>query len=203
MASVALSPDPVSVGENMYVTALTNLSLVKHEPILQLSPFPAGESWQGWTCLPVLASPWQILSAWFFWIWLSFIMANVLRLPASANCLQTGEGASKKSSTVAWNHSKSRWETGLCFRQGQPCLPVKEPDFSSWIPSWHLTEDSCPSKGAQALLLDHTLSLVHLKQRNKALLKVQPCQTQPGVFVVVLVLFWFFNLKGILRQTEN
>lgn len=87
------------------------------------------------------------------------------------------QGPSKKNSTVVWNHSKSRWEAGLCCRQGQPYLPAEEADFSSWIPSWHLTEGSCPDKVGQAWPLDHPLSLVHSKLRNKALLKVQPCQT--------------------------
>lgn len=98
------------------------------------------------------------------------------------------QGPSKKNSTVAWNHSKSRWETGLCCRQGQPCLPAEEPDFFSWIPSWHPTEGSCPYEVGQAWPLDHPLSLVHSKPRNKALLKVQPC---PNIARFLLFLVWF------------
>ena len=42
--SVTLCSDSVSAVQSMHVTAPANRSLLKHEPILQLSPFSRGES---------------------------------------------------------------------------------------------------------------------------------------------------------------
>ena len=133
------------------------------------------------------------------WIWLSFIMAKVLRLPANAICLQAGDVRHlPKRTAVAWNHSKSRWEAGPCCRQGRAWFPAEELDFSPWIPSWHLREGFCLYKVGQVWALDHPLSLVHSKPRNKASLEAQPCQTWPGVFSLSLF-FFFFEFKGNIK----
>lgn len=172
---VALSSDPVCGAE--YVRQpWTSRSLLEHEPILQLSPFPAGESLHlsSCPCFPI-ANPFSPI----VWIWLSFMMANVLRLPASAICLQTGDvkDLPKRALQSPEITARADGRQISAASRGQPYLPAKEPDFSSWIPSWHLTEGSCPYKVGQAWPLDHPLSLVHSKPRNKVLLKIQPCQT--------------------------
>lgn len=104
-------------------------------------------------------------------------------LPSSWWC----QGTSKKDSAVAWNPSKSRWEAGPRCRQGCAWAPAEEPDFSPWIPSWHLSEGFCLYKVGQVWALDSPLCLVHSKPRNKASLKALRCQT---FFLLFFFFFW-------------
>lgn len=113
------------------------------------------------------------------------------------------QGPSKKSSTVAWNHSKSRWEADLCCKQGTA--------LSSCWRTWFLLLNSLlapdcrllPIQGGTGLASWSPSQLGALKTKKQSLAKDPTMPNIARFLLLLLFLGCCFNLKGILRQTEN
>lgn len=123
-----------------------------------------------WSCT---VNPFSLI----VWIWFCFIMAKVLRLSANAICLQSGDVRDLPKRTLQSAEITAGADGRQVHAAGRDTLVLllRNLTFSPWIPSQHLSEGFCLYKVGQVQALDHPLSLMHSKPRNKALLKAQPC----------------------------
>lgn len=137
-------------------------------------------------------------------IWLSFIMAIVLRLPASAICLQTGDVKDLPKRTLQSPEITARADGRQVSAAGRDSLVflvrslIPPPDFP--LGTW-LRTPAHTRWDRLGLLI--TLSAWCTQNQE-----TKPCwNSMPNIarFLLLLLLFmgFFFSLKGMLRQTEN
>lgn len=171
--------------QSMCMTALKTLSLLEHEPILQLSSFPAGESWGGWTCLHVLAFPWQILSAWFSesgspLLWQTYW--GCLQVPSAFKLVM-----SRTFQKELYSHLKSQQE-----QMGDRSLLQAGTALSSCWGTWFLLLNSLLAPDWGLLPIEGGTGLASWSAWCTQNLETKPCWRSSHARFLVLFLVLFF-----------
>lgn len=138
------------------------------------------------------------------WIWFCFIMAKVLRLPANAICLQSGDVrdlpkwlCSRLRSLQEQMGGRSMLQAGtrLCSCWGTWLSPPEFP-HSTWVRA------SASTRWDKFRLLITPSAWCTQNQETKLCWRPNHAKHDQGFFCFPFSLF-FFNLKGILRLTKN